>query len=619
MSKKTTNEPGGGNKQETDPFAGFGLTDDAREFFRGDDPPDEKAAAKSPPTAPAPAKHADQRKTSPEKSAMGAAAQRDVAPSAGAPRDAQFKWQAADFEVRHSRAPARECTECFHYVRGGAFAVEKIFELQHTRRSTGFKLIADCKSHEREFEVHELEQMIEKSKSMDTHFDAVPRIRHYCFAGSTYGVSAQIPEIKNHDGACKDFLPGARPTVSCDACTHLHKPYNERPGATARQVNLDSHYDLMRDPDMDAQYRSRVMDSMRNERQRVEQMADMDEERYDDKLSDDVMAVIFDDRPPNNSTLESCDDNGGRACVTVNRSDHCPQFSVQGRLEKVAGQERWRQLTIQNKEYRETVSRIVNRQTAERERYRSDAAGKKPGSQPQCFTCEHWRAPINIDLFSQIYFNNPEIMNLRDGYRREKKQNEAEERRICAQPGKSLGSEHPPQLQAWCDKFSTRSVDGNLQEYAYCLRVLRNIGGDCPSYSEYGGELDVPALPVPPAAPAKPFVRPKFDFGDDWTKSFESFLKPSAKPAAPAASETSDAQRSLDVRALWLKKFGVPLGSSKDPSAAKKPSPESKPTPKQKLVEGAPVPRCGRCKVTSGLLSRDGRLWCLSCGDWAAP
>ena len=107
----------------------------------------------------------------------------------------------------------------------------------------------------------------------------------------------------------------------------------------------------------------------------------------------------------------------------------------------------------------------------------------KSQDQIPCFSCEHRRHPVNVAPFAEVHFNNTEIMALRDTYNRER-QRAAEERRICSQPGSSLGDSEVPGLHVWCDAHSRKQADGAVQEYAYCYRVLKALAphGECPTF-----------------------------------------------------------------------------------------------------------------------------------------
>lgn len=449
-----------------DPFAGYDL-------------PDADGGDKESGPAPTPARRA-----------AGPPAQstpRDSRPPQARARSPEAAWEPSAFEPRCGRG-GRKCQDCLHYVTGGALAVDRVPELKWIKAGAGFKLVEECRVSERDFEVRELEQIVEKAKTLDTAFDEVPRIRDYCIAGSTGQIRAKIPEIKNHDGYCEDFFPGPRPAADCQGCAHRQAPITTQPGASASHGGEDELIRMAALGGTTLRTFHDTIDATRSIRQQNRQNLEGQQQEYEQKLRDDVQESILFQRSPNNGTLETCAAKTGDACAVVNRSHHCPLFSTDAKdTTNLAGGRRWYAL-MYNEAYRHTVDEVqaaLNADLTEREGQADKSAARVPRApRPPCFSCAHMRHPAKVDPFAQIHFKTEETMQLRAQYRNEQKKRGSDELRICAQPGKALGDHDVPSKYVWCAQHSERSSDGKVAEYAYCFRVLKQIApdGDCPSY-----------------------------------------------------------------------------------------------------------------------------------------
>ena len=560
--------------QDNDPFGGYDLPEHLREAES-----DTQQSKK-------PSEAADQAQKEPRKA----------------------NWVPSAFETQRDRGPAR-CEDCFHYVRGGALAIDQIYEVKDSRR--GFELIDECKKFEQKFEFRELQQIKEKSMTLDQSFDEPPRIRGYCAANqfSRRG-SYLIPEIKNHDGHCPDFRAGRRPWVDCDKCNHQRKAYKQRPSAADYQVSLPDS-PALHDPDFAID-----VGMIRGMYQRGESNYKRAEDEYEQNLLDDVREGIFYDRSPSNGTIDECTEHSYKACAVVNRSHHCPQFKAKTAADGRPGAktpqndvDRWIELQARDKDYKEEVQRVEAAQ-----RRALDESLKKGLNLPPdrrslpCFGCAHMRYPVNVDPFAAVHFNNNEIMELRDAYKRERTQRAVEERRICAQPGNALGDYEVPSLHIWCDKHSRKSADGRIQEYAYCYRVLKALApdGNCPSF------LSEEVASREREKKLEEERRAERDALDKMSKSGRSdrTLKSGrADRLNLLTMDLPDLSEILSGKSRKKDDCGITLTKPREKDDCE----STLATPRES------GPACIHCNRSTNLSVQNGRMWCSLCGDWAGP
>ena len=418
-------------------------------------------------------------------------------------------WIPLAFEVQ-PRKGFVSCEDCFHYVEGGALAIDQIYEIDQAGL---FDFAIECKDFEKSFEVRELQQIVEKAKTLDERFDGRPRIRGHCAAAQVDSDQLYlIPEIKNHDGYCGDFLAGRRPFVRCDKCAHHQEATLRTPSKADYGVDYGSFADGI-DPDTSAEAMGSFLNAMRHQYRAQDAYHDRDEQKFAQKLRDDISEAIYNDRSPDHYTIDYCRKLSFKACAVLNRSNRCTHFKSKEEQEEEqqiakmgkgaaefitemkAGDSscdrshknflRWFNLKNRDKSYADEIVRAEERQK-QRRMERRDAPKPAPAEQADipCFGCGHKRDPVNVDPFTKVHFVSPDIMNVRDEYKRERKMRQIEERRICAQPGASLGDSEAPSLHIWCDHYSRKQADGQIQEYAYCYRALKAMAADgvCPSF-----------------------------------------------------------------------------------------------------------------------------------------
>ena len=426
---------------DTDPFAGHGLPENA------DDQGDESSAG------------SDQR---PASGSGQPAARQSSRPA----------WVPAEFEVEPGKG-YRQCQLCRHFVPGGNLAIDQIFEMRSSADLIDFA--DECKRFDREFELRELQQIVEKAKTLDDRYDQRPRVKSHCAVKQKdYSESHLIPEIKNHDQQCGDFSLGRRPFVTCSDCAEIRPASRTRPSQAdylAGYDELDIH-----NPDFMPEHAGPAIASGLS---KVAELADKAYQNatkeYEVELQADVSEAIYGDRMPINGTIDECR-KFSRACAVINRSNHCAHFTKAGMLFDLglgppATPADWAAFDQAMKQA--TLARRPNV-------VKTDDHVEAP-----CWGCEHKRDPVKIDPFAEVHVHNREIMDLRAEYEREMRLKVQEERRICAGPGNALGDAEVPRLYAWCDKYSQKGADGRIREYAYCYRALKAFaaGGECPGYS----------------------------------------------------------------------------------------------------------------------------------------
>ena len=415
----------------------------------------------------------------------------------------------AAFELQPVRGPVK-CDDCHHYVEGGKLTIDRIYEAQ---TASLFDLIRQCREFEKSFEVRELEQIVEKAKTLDEKFDERPRIRGYCAAGQVdYDSLHLIAEIKNHDGKCADFLPGRPPIVSCSDCAHRKPASQHSPSLADYEIDFgDTSIGFPFIEGAPGSAISTYVDALRNQYSRQQSYYDRDEEEYNQRLQNDVMEVVFNDRSPENFTLDWCGKHVLSSCAAANKSSRCTDFlsHKQHQFEELKKQvmqgpmgdtfrsmereaptdhagknlRKWMGLRLQNEAFAAESERARKANFDRMMAYKPAPLTEEQKRIP-CFDCVHKRDPVTIDPFATVHFNNPDIMTVRDRHRTETARKANDERRICSLPGPSLGDTEVPTRHIWCDLQTRKQADGKVQEYAYCYRVLRTTApnGECPGF-----------------------------------------------------------------------------------------------------------------------------------------
>ena len=366
--------------------------------------------------------------------------QSEASDQSARPRAANFPVLAFKFE--ESLRGTKKCSQCYHYIQNAGLASEQIYEIKEPEF---FDLVQKLNDFEESVGVHEVREVIENAKQLESKFSQMPRMRPYCgvdFKMRDY----YIPEVKNFDGHCADFLPGQRPTASCHCCKHHRETTKSKPYPSDFNSDIPSTFF---DPDLPdgglgSYERIRKIESSQYEQAQRE---------YYYELELDVSDAILRDESLTHMTIDECYADF-RACATVNRGGGCPRY--------------------ENKEHANDPDPAkMLREFYDREYHNTEDPPAKPSAaDPPCLSCRHAKAPAKIDPFDTTVVNRLSLLDLIKEFEREQQQLIREEAQYLQGAGNYLGRGNPPVDTLWCAAYSSWHGE-QVVEYAYCYRALQ--------------------------------------------------------------------------------------------------------------------------------------------------